>query len=296
MAFPQGLKAHLQSGATTICRAWAVRRGDGVLLGFTDHDCALVFDGITFQPGSGMTASALAQSTGLAVDNAEAVGALSSDAICEADISAGRFDGAEVRIWLVNCTNPAERVLQFRGHIGDITRGEGAFTAELRGLAEAFGRAASVVYQTGCGATVGDARCKVDLTAPGYSVELGAETVSDARVFSFVDLGSFADRLFEKGLLRVLDGPAAGLAGVIKNDRLLTGGARQVELWQALRATVGVGDTIRLEAGCDRRFETCRLKFNNALNFRGFPHIPGEDWLTSYPQRAGLNDGASMWK
>ncbi len=296
MAFSQGLKAHLQSGATTICRAWAVERGDGVTLGFTDHDRALIFDGVTFQPDSGMTASALAQTTGLAVDNAEAIGALSSEAICEVDITAGRFDGAEVRIWLVNWANPAERVLQFRGYLGDITRAEGAFTAELRGLAEAFGNAAGVVYQPGCGATVGDARCGVDLTAPGYSVELSVESVNDARVFYFAELDEYTDRLFEKGRLRVLGGPATGLVGVVKNDRLLAGGARRVELWQALRAAVGVGDSIRLEAGCDRRFETCRLKFNNTANFRGFPHIPGEDWLTSYPQRAGVNDGASMWK
>jgi len=296
MAFPEGLKAHLATGATTVCRAWAVTRQDGVTLGFTDHDRCLVFDGIDFQPDSGMTARALAQSTGLSVDNSEAIGALASDAICEADIMAGRYDSAEVRIWLVNWVDPGQRVLQFRGHLGDITRGEGAFTAELRGLADAFGQSVGGVYQAGCAAVLGDAHCGVDLAAPGYFVELATETISEAREFGFADLSGFADRWFEKGRVRVLSGAAQGLVGVVKNDRLLATGGRTVELWQALQAEILPGDLIRIEAGCDRRFPTCRLKFGNTLNFRGFPHIPGEDWLTSYPQRAAVNDGASVWK
>ena len=93
----EGLNTHLKSGATTVCRAWAVRRADGVTLGFTDHDRDLSFDGVTFRAGTGLTARSLMQSTGLAVDNSEAFGALSSDAVREADIESGRYDGAEVR-------------------------------------------------------------------------------------------------------------------------------------------------------------------------------------------------------
>ena len=51
------------------------------------------------------------------------------------------------------------------------------------------------------------------------------------------------------------------------------------------------GDRVRLEAGCDKLPRTCRKKFNNFLNFRGFPDIPGEDWLMSYPIPSGQNDG-----
>jgi phage terminase large subunit-like protein len=88
-------------------------------------------------------------------------------------------------------------------------------------------------------------------------------------------------------------GAAAGLVAVVKNDRLTAGG-RVVELWEALRAPLEPGDAVRLEAGCDKRAETCRLKFSNFMNFRGFPHVPGEDWLTAYPVAAGANDGGSL--
>ena len=52
---------------------------------------------------------------------------------------------------------------------------------------------------------------------------------------------------------------------------------------------------IRIEAGCDKRADTCRVKFGNFLNFRGFPHIPGEDWLTSYPVSSRANQGRSLF-
>ena len=100
---------------------------------------------------------------------------------------------------------------------------------------------------------------------------------------------------FEKGRFTVLSGAAAGLVGVVKNDRLAADGSRAVELWQALGAEVAAGDLVRLEAGCDRRAETCRLKFNNFSNFRGFPHIPGEDWLNAYPVQGSGNDGGSRF-
>jgi hypothetical protein len=41
----QQLYAHLGTGATTVCRAWAVTRTVGQVLGFTDHDRDLALDG-----------------------------------------------------------------------------------------------------------------------------------------------------------------------------------------------------------------------------------------------------------
>ncbi|MCB2136785.1 MAG: DUF2163 domain-containing protein [Rhodobacteraceae bacterium] len=293
MVFPNALKDHLASGATTVARAYAIERKDGLVLGFTDHDRDLGFDGIQFHADSGLTAKALQQATGLAVDNTEAFGALRSDTITEADIAAGRYDGAEVRGWLVNWTDVSERVLQFRGTIGEVVRSGGAFTAELRGLTEALNQPQGRLYHARCSAVLGDTKCRVNLDQTGYSEERMVEEVTDGRIFGFSDFAGYDDRWFEKGVFEVLTGDAAGLTGVIKNDRLLRGTEREVELWQAFRTAPLPGDLVRIEAGCDRRSETCRLKFDNLLNFRGFPDIPGEDWVMSYPASGGVNDGGS---
>lgn len=293
MGISAEFQAHLSTGITSTCRCWAVVRRDGTVYGFTDHDRALSFDGIDFKADTGLSAKALQQTSGLAVDNTEALGALSDLAITEEDIAAGRFDGAGVRAWLVNWADLSQRLLQFRGTIGELQRSGGAFQAELRGLTEALNQPQGRVYQKPCTAVLGDANCRFGFDVPGYVTELPVEVVEDERVFRFDNISGFDARWFEYGRFVVLSGEATGLVGLIKNDRDV-GGARVIELWESLRARIATGDMVRIEAGCDKRSVSCRLKFNNFLNYRGFPDIPGEDWLMSYPSSSGVNDGGSL--
>ncbi|OBY25272.1 DUF2163 domain-containing protein [Leisingera sp. JC1] len=286
------LHDHLQSGITTVCRAWALARRDGTVLGFTDHDCVLSFDGITFQPGNGLTARAVSQATGLSVDNTEALGVLSDAAVREEDIEAGRFHGAEVRCWLVNWQDVSMRWLQFRGSIGEIRRAGGAFEAELRGLTEQLNQPQGRIYQTPCTAVLGDAACGFDINTPGYAVETAVETVERSEDFRWDALPGFEPGWFADGRLTVLSGAAQGLWAAVKSDQSTAAG-RRITLWEPIRAPVFAGDTVRLEAGCDKRMETCRLKFNNLLNFQGFPDIPGEDWIMAVPRQSGMNTGGS---
>ena len=287
-----GLEAHLAQEVTTLCRAWAIVRTDGKTFGFTDHDQTLAFEGITFKADTGLSAVALAQSTGLSVDNTEAIGALNDAAVREDEIEAGRFDDADVRSWLVNWSNPEERQLQFRGTIGEIRRAGGAFQAELRGLTEALNRPLGRVYQKPCTAVLGDAACGFDPNAPGFSIELPIATVTDRRTFEWPTLEGFEPDWFSRGRLEVLDGPGAGLWGLIKFDKIEQ--LRRVELWEPLRAEVQSGDLVKLVAGCDRRFETCMAKFGNTLNYQGFPDIPGDDWMMAVPKKANVNGGGSL--
>ncbi|WP_339107454.1 DUF2163 domain-containing protein [Thioclava sp. GXIMD4216] len=296
MSYSAQFQAHLDTKATTIARAWAVTRQDGIVMGFTDHDRPLAFAGLTFQPETGMSASALGQSSGLSVDNFEVVAALRADAITEDDIRAGRYDGAELRSWLVNWADTSEHALIFRGHLGELTRNDGAFQAELRGLSDRLNNQVGRVYHPACSAVLGDGKCRFDPLQAGYFVELAVEECEGATRFSWQSLTGFEDRWFERGLLTVLDGAAAGLSGAVKFDRLAQDGRRVIELWQSLRAELVAGDRVRIVAGCDRRAETCRLKFDNFVNFRGFPHIPGEDWLVSYPVSGGNYDGGSLFR
>ncbi|QEE35882.1 DUF2163 domain-containing protein [Octadecabacter sp. SW4] len=287
------LLEHLASGLTTVCRCWAVVRRDGVTFGFTDHDRALDFDGISFRPDAGMSARAIATGTGLAVDNTEAMGVLSDSAITEADIDAGRFDGAEVRAWLVNWRDVTARMLRFRGTIGELRRVGGAFHADLRGLSEALNQPQGRVYQKPCAAVLGDGACRVDMNTAGYVSDRPAEIVDNAQEFRFAGFDDFSPEWFTRGRFTVTSGAATGLVGLIKRDRF-DGSQRVLTLWQPLRADVMTGDMLRIEAGCDKRAETCRLKFDNFVNFQGFPDIPGEDWLMSVPSQSGTNSGGSL--
>ncbi len=291
-ALDPALEAHLKTGVTTTCRCWTLSRADGVVMGFTDHDGPLVFDGVTFKADTGLSALALQQSTGLSVDNTEALGALSDAAINENDIEAGRYDGSEIRAWLVNWQDVRQRHLQFRGTIGELRRSGGAFEAELRGLTEALNRPLGRVYQKPCTAVLGDTGCRFDMGTPGYTSERPVEQMEARRVFRFAAFGGFEGNWFQHGRLVMLGGAASGLSGVIKRDTQADG-KRTVELWHPLRAPIASGDLLRLEAGCDKRALSCRLKFQNFLNYQGFPDIPGDDWSISDPSRAGSLSGGS---
>lgn len=283
---------HVRSGLTTLASAWAITLTDGRVLGFTDHDCPLEFDGIVFAADSGLSATALQQTTGLAVDNAEALGALSDARIREADIEAGRYDGADLRAWIVNWADPAQRHLRFRGSIGEIRRAGGAFRAELRGLTEALNRPIGRVFQKPCTAVLGDRACGFDLARPGFAVEVALRGVDDDGTLLFDSMAGYAPGWFRRGALEILDGAAAGLKAQIKRDETVND-RRVIAPWVALRAPLAEGDLVRLTAGCDKRFETCRFKFDNALNFQGFPDLPAEDWLMAVPARSGDLGGGS---
>ncbi|MFV0292849.1 MAG: DUF2163 domain-containing protein [Paracoccus sp. (in: a-proteobacteria)] len=271
----------------TIARAWAITRADGLTLGFTDHDVALEFAGITFHPDAGLSAQAVVQGTGLAVDNTEAIGALSDGAIEEGEILAGFWDGAELRQWDVDWRNPVCNRLIFRGHLGEVTRAGGAFKAELRGLSEPLNQPQGRVFHPRCSALLGDRQCKVDMSQPGLTVVARIRDVDGARL-RLGDVSGYEDRWFHNGAAEFLGGAAKGIRGHIKNDRAVPGGVREIDLWTRPGIVPAIGDEVRLEAGCDKAADTCRLKFANFLNFRGFPHLPEEDWLMAPSrQRAG---------
>lgn len=278
------LAERMAGGASTVARAWELRRRDGLVLGFTDHDGDLEVAGVACRASSGLTARALETGTGLSVDNSEAAGVLSDDAVSEADLRAGRWDGAEVVIRLVDWTAPDVSDVLFRGTLGEVSHGAGGFQAELRGLAEALNVPRGRVYHSRCDAVLGDARCRVAMDGPGMAEEVVVLSVEDARVFVVEGAGEYAPDWFARGRGIVLGGAADGLEERVKLDRPVPGG-RRVELWAPLGAAPVAGDRMRLEAGCDKAMATCRDKFDNVLNFRGFPHIPGDDWMMAVPSR-----------
>lgn len=293
MSGREELFLHLAAGITSVCHCWLVTRKDGKTHGFTDHDGDLSFDGHDFKASSGLSAGALQQTTGLSVDNSEAIGALSDVSVTEADLAEGRFDGAEVQSWLVNWADVNQRIVEFRGNFGEVTRKAGAFRVELRGLTERLNQVQGRVYQAGCNAVLGDARCGVDLADPIYHVTATVAEIDVLGRMSILGATGFLDRWFERGHMQVLSGASAGVSVMIKGDRMNASG-RVIDLWHGTGASLVAGDSVRLVAGCDRRAGTCRDKFANFLNFRGFPHVPGEDWLTSYPVSTTLNDGGSL--
>ena len=287
---PAALQAHLDGGTTTLAWCWKIERSDGVVFGFTDHDRALEFGGVTYEPDSGLAASEIRSGTDLAVDAQDAEGVLTSDTITETDILDGRWDNAAVEVWWVNWAAVAERVLMRRGAIGQVRRGRLAFVAEVRSLAHVLNQTVGRTFQHACDAELGDARCGVDLDSAAYKASGAVTTVTGDRAFTASGLGGFAAGWFVLGRLTWTSGPNAGRVAEVASHDVLAG-VRRLTLLEAPVRPIAGGHEFVVRAGCDKRLETCRDRFANVVNFRGFPNIPGQDTVVRYPNRGDANAG-----
>jgi uncharacterized phage protein (TIGR02218 family) len=290
----EGMAAQLASETTTLCRCWRVRRRDGVEMGFTDHDATVRFMGLDHEPGTGFQSSEIETALGLSVDNLEAAGALSSDRIREEDVVAGLWDGAEIEHWLVDWRRPSRRLKLFAGHAGEIRRGGVGFEMEVLGVSAALNRPIGRSFQRLCDAEVGDARCGADLDGGPYRRSGAVARLLDTRRFEVSGMDGRPDGWFSLGRLEWTSGANAGRTASVRAHR--AGAATVFELWHAPESAISVGDGVRMFAGCDKSAETCRAKFGNLENFRGFPLMPGEDWLAARPREDEAHDGGSLFR
>ncbi len=284
-AIDPALQAHLDSKTTTLCWCWRLKRRDGVTFGFTDHDRDLTFDGTTFEAAAGFTASDIKDGVGLSVDNLEVSGALTSDALTEADLSAGRYDDAAVEIFRVNWQSPAQRVLMRTGSLGEVRRDGTAFVAEVRGLAHYLQQPKGRLYQFTCDADVGDGRCGVNLSSASLRGTGAIVSTTTARRYTVSGLSAFAHDFFTRGLLTFTSGPASGQTIEVKWHAKI-GGVVTIELWTEPEGPPVAGNTFNVTAGCDKSLSTCQAKFSNAVNFRGFPSMPGNDFVTKIARKS----------
>ena len=291
---PPTLAASVASGVTTLATCWRLERPDALVLGFTDCDVDLTFGGTTYTAQGGMTASSWARSLGLSVDTLEAIGALTSSTMTEADLAAGLWDDAALQIWRVDWSDTASRVQLFAGSLGEVSRGPTAFRAEMRGLSHYLGQEVGRIYSRRCDAALGDSRCTVDLENPVFKGTGTVVSSSDARILTASGLGAFASGLFTNGTLVWSTGANAGLRVAVFAHRLDT--ALRLELAERAVRPIAIGDIFVIRAGCDKQASTCAGRFANLVNFRGFPHMPGNDTAFSYITSEQTHDGGSFFK
>lgn len=263
--------ALIDSDLTHLALCWRLVRRDGVALGFTSHDRDLLVDGLIHLARPGMSPSAIVLGDGVTADDLEVAGGLSSAALTGGDLLDGRWDGARLRLFLVDWQNPdAGDIILAVGTLGDIAVGEGSdagFVATLQSPAAAL--QASVVESCSpeCRASLGDARCRVSLRGRSRITRISAAQPDRLQAQAIIG----ADHA--EGSLLVLDGASAGL-----ERRLVAAADGWLQLDEPLK--LAVGDRVLLVEGCDKRFATCRDRFGNTANFRGEPHVPGGDLLT----------------
>lgn len=269
------LTAHLAQEVTNLAMCWKVVRRDGVMLGFCDHDRTIVFEGVTYHAETGFTPSAVQNSHDLRVDNMEMEGVLAAGSLTEADIRAGLYDFAAIDVFMLNYTDVSQGALRLRkGWLGEVAMGQNAFVAEVRGLTQKLAQSVGELYSASCRAALGDGRCKVDLA--GHTVSGAVSVVNTALMFSDAARGE-ASGLYNFGKISFTSGANAGLSMEVKDYILQSGVGGVFTLVLPLPYPLQAGEGYEVSKGCDKTLATCSGRFNNIVNFRGEPFVPGLD-------------------
>lgn len=272
--------ASLQGETTSFVNCVRVTRRDGIVVAFTDHNKDIRFDGTIFRASTAATPTVLQSETGLSPDTAEFSGGFESDQQRQ-DVRAGRLDGAKMEIFAVNWRDPSQRFIINAGHIGATSRNDTGFTLEFESLAEKTSALTGRVYNRTCDASLGDHRCRVNLSQ--WTIEATANNPAGGRSLRFTLFeptpleSGLNDRSgnFSNGVLIFASGANEGLRFAIRAHS-----PGVIHLWEEPPFAVEHGDRLTLIAGCNKDFQTCADKFNNRHNFRGFPGIVDDSVLT----------------
>jgi uncharacterized phage protein (TIGR02218 family) len=266
------MTAHISGGVTTLCTCWKLTRQDGTVQGFTDFSQNLTVDAVLFKAATGFTATTIESKSDFSVDNLDIEGMLTSTDIQETDILNGKYDYAEVEIFIVNYEDlSAGKIYVKRGRLGEVRVKRSQFVVELRGLSQHLSQHIGRIYTPSCDAILGDDRCAASMGSFTFTPTISA--VTDRQIFTCAALGQAAG-YFTGGEVTFTSGANDGLKMEVKE---FSSGV--VTLALPMPNTIVVGNTISIKAGCDKTSATCKSKFNNLINFRGFPSVPGTDKL-----------------
>jgi uncharacterized phage protein (TIGR02218 family) len=276
------LASHIAGEVTTLATCWKMTRKDGNVLGFTNHDTDIVVSEVLYKAASGWTPSAIKSTSTLSVDKLEIEGLLSATSITEGDLMAGKYDFAEIEIFMVNYNDISIGKLKLRrGWLGEVSIERGQFIAEVRGLTHLLSQTIGELYSPSCRASFGDNQCKID--AAVYTVSGAITSVSSNYIFADFTRAE-AGGTYNCGKITFTSGANNGISMEIKE--FMAGG--KFTLMLAMPYNLAIGDNYSLTQGCDKTLAICANLYNNVINFRGEPHISGIDKML---ETAGTRTG-----
>ena len=266
-----------------LTRLVKIARRDGVVLTFTSLDKDLWMDGRLYLSREAIAPTNIESKLDISVNNSEISSLLDSDLISDGDIIAGKYQDAEVTIYLVDFTNiPVSENIAYilqRGLVGEISVTDFGYTFEVLSLASGLlNRKASKQVSPTCLYNFGDSNCKFDLDPVTFTVGLsGAINNSTLEINVPVPDGSF-----NYGIITFNTGANEGLSFYILNHE-----SGLIKLFSGCPYPVTGGESVTLVQGCAKTPNACK-GYNNFINFGGFPtegnFMPGNDFLLNSSQ------------
>ena len=289
-SLPLAMTAKWRAGVTHFARGWRLIRQDGVVLAATEHDRDLVAAGTTFKAAFSLHEHPVEAELSLSPGHAALSGALALAGMDEADIKLGLWDQARVEAYLIDWQEPELFLPLWSGFVQRIVCHGSQFELSIETLEPAMSQTVGRVYSRTCDANLGDTRCRVDLSDPRFRATVTILSVASDRALTVVPVEGLDLTAFGGGLLRIMSGPAAGLLRPIQQVETQVG-ACAIKLAQPMLLLPAPGDQLSLNLGCDKQFATCHRRFDNGLNFRGMPTLPGDATMVKGPSPTGNTGG-----
>ena len=312
-AISTALKNHKAQRVTTTCRCWRIRRTDGANEGWTEHDRELSINTgegegtLAYRPMPSGTPSNYQQGAELSPANLDLEMAFGGS--IEDQFRAGLYDYAEVWTFEVNWADLSQGILRLAyGRLGEVSLAVASVRCELRGLAQLLSAQIGEIYMSECPATIGDARCKLDLAPLTHAgvVSYVWTGATGRRTFRFTGAAAGkANNYYTAGNMTWSTGANAGLTMAIEYSRNVAG-VDSIVLLDPMPYAIALGDTFTAHRGCDRRWATCKGMVSLALqgggttegaglgnrkNFRGAPGLPGPDAVFNVPANSQWTSG-----
>lgn len=189
----------------------------------------------------------------------------------------------ELKLTVFRMHNPGEYIRYWHGHVENISVAKGVATIRVPSEFAAALNAdfPNVFFQGPCNHNLYDARCKVDPALWSFATQVTSINGNEVKVASIGGLSGKligGDAVLNSGERRTI---------VSENGADETGQRFMVKY---PFAGIQVGDGITVMAGCDLSWNgDCDTRFDNTINFGGFPFIPNVNVFSS-----GLEPGKNL--
>lgn len=270
------IRSELFSAAPTVATAWLVTRRDGKRLGFTDYSKGFKVGGVFCNPRAGFVRTNYQGDREVTTDNLELSSVLDSGLITDVDLQSGKYDGASIKIFLVDLTNlnTSDTVELINGTVGEVTWTGKEYKAAGRSLIDKLNNAYSSTVTPLCSHSFCDIEprpftaCRLARASMQSAATLTA--ISDDLMRFSVDI-ALAEGEYKAGFVEFLSGELAGSI-----HKIVSHTSSSVLLYTPLPKTIVLGASLWIVKGCNKSLADCK-RHNNVINRAAFDFVPTSD-------------------
>jgi len=246
---------------------------NGTTIRVTRYPLDLVMsNGQVYQSGSGFDFTGYESAAGFSPSAIDLEGILGFAGVTREAVATGVFDNARAYLFATSFLAPVEDYEPITASLlGKAALTDDGYRIEEMGLADALNQSVGRTYSAACDKTFGGqefAGCKVALGPITVTGTLTA--VASDQQFTDASRAEAAD-YFAYGTIRFTSGANAGLKP-LEIRQHMAGGV--IQTFEPFYYVPVVGDAYEMIPGCRKRLSDCKDKWNNVVNFGGFPYAP----------------------